>query len=148
MKTRMLITLVSSVCLIVPLSRVVADDSQNQKRNEEQAAIPKNAQNAVKGLKKLREDTEKISKNLEPAQKTVTFSENVLSFETLDQVENHADLPKYGLVQPDQYNHNGGKNLVLLCLKATSFLKGPWVLAHGLLGVNMLETKVKKRFPR
>lgn len=145
MKKRILITFILLICLIVPSVLVIAENSQDQKQNEQQDAILKNVQSVVKNLNKLAEYAEKIFKELEPAQKSVTFSKNVLSFETLDQLEKYSDLPKYGLVQPQQYNHNSGKNLVLLALRATSYFKGPWVLAHGLLGVNMLETNVHDR---
>lgn len=70
---------------------------------------------------------------------------NVLSFDSLDQVEKFADLSKWGLVASGQYNHTSGKNLILLAIKATSFFQGDWVAAHGLLGVNMINVDVLDR---
>jgi len=76
------------------------------------------------------------------AQNSQTQLKKVLSFESLDKIEMYDDLPKYGLVAPNHKNHVSGKNLIMLALKATSFLKGDWVLAHGLLGVTMLDVEV------
>ena len=80
-----------------------------------------------------------------PIEERVSFGEKVLSFETLDKVEEYEDLAKYGLVAPEQYNHTSGKNLILLAIKANSFFKGDWVAAHGLLGTNMLDVDVIDR---
>jgi len=78
-------------------------------------------------------------------EKIISFNEKVLSFEILDQVEEYEDLEKYGLVAPEQYNHRSGKNLILLAIKANSFFKGDWVVAHGLLGTNMIDVDVIDR---
>ena len=142
MKKRTLTIPVFLICLIVPSLRVIA---QNNNQVEKQKVILKEADNIVDSLNELLKEREKFTKQLEPAQKTITFDKNVLSFETLGQIEKYEDLPKYGLVAPQQYNHNSGKNLVLLVLKATSWFKGDWVLAHGLLGVNMLDINVHDR---
>ncbi len=75
-------------------------------------------------------------------QNSRTQLKKVFSFESLDKIEKYEDLPKYGLVAPNHKNHVSGKNLIMLALKATSFLKGDWVLAHGLLGVTMLDFEV------
>jgi hypothetical protein len=47
-------------------------------------------------------------------------------------------LLRYGLVGPGAHNHKAGSQLVLLALKVTSRGMGNWVMAHGLLGVSML----------
>ena len=60
----------------------------------------------------------------------------------MDKLEKYEDLPKYGLIAPNQHNHVSGKNLIMLALKVTAVLKGDWVLAHGLLGVTMLDVEV------
>ena len=73
---------------------------------------------------------------------SVTFGDKVFSFETLDKAEKFEDLVNYGLLAPDQYNHTSGRNLVMLALNATSYFKGDWVRAHGLLGVTMLDVGI------
>lgn len=86
--------------------------------------------------------TEKL---IQPKEEKVSFGEKVLSFETLNKVEKFEDLTKWGLVAPEQYNHTSGKNLILLAIKANSFFKGDWAVAHGLLGTNMLNVDVIDR---
>jgi hypothetical protein len=97
----------------------------------------------IERLQKLHEEAQKSIKH--DKHENITFTEKVLSFELLDQAEKYEDLPKYGLLAPWQYNHKSGKNLVLLALQATSWFNGDWVLAHGLLGVNMLDINVYER---
>ncbi len=75
----------------------------------------------------------------------IPTSEGIKSFEELDKVEEWEKLKDYGLLPPDTYNHKSGKNLIMLALKPTSFFKGDWVAAHGLLGVSMLDTRVIER---
>lgn len=142
MKKRILIIFIFLVCLIVPSVPINGDNSQEQKQVEKQKEALKEASNVLEGLEELQKEAEKYFKKLEPAQKRISFNKNVLSFETLDKIEKFEDLPKYGLVAPEQYNHNSGKNLILFALKATAWHKGNWVLAHGLLGVNMLDINV------
>lgn len=130
------------LCLIVPSVLVVAGNSSEQEQGEEQLeAITGITENLEKSL----EEIEKIYKKLEPAQKRVTFDNKVLSFETLDRIEKYEELPKYGLVAPEQYNHKSGKYLVVLALKAMSWFKGNWLMAHGLLGTNMLDVNAYDR---
>jgi hypothetical protein len=142
MKKDISIISVFLVCLIVPLSLVIAVNSQEQKQVEKQNVILKEAKNIVEELEEWRKEAKKYFKQVEPAQKRISFNKSVLSFDTLDKVEKCEDLPKYGLVAPEQYNHKSGKNLVLLALKATSWFKGDWLMAHGLLGTNMLDVNV------
>ena len=142
MKKRILIISIFLVCLIVPSVLVIG---QNNNQVEKQKVTLKEADNIVEDLQELQKEAEKFFKQLEPAQKRITFNKNVLSFETLGQIEKYEDLPKYGLVAPEQYNHKSGKNLVLLALKATSWFKGDWLMAHGLLGTNMLDINVHDR---
>ena len=142
MKKRILIISIFLVCLIVPSVLVIA---QNNNQVEKQKVTLKEADNILEDLQELQKEAEKFFKQFEPAQKRITFNKNVLSFETLDQIEKYEDLPKYGLVAPEQYNHKSGKNLVLLALKATSWFKGNWLMAHGLLGTNMLDINVHDR---
>src|SRR5262245_17500394 len=74
----------------------------------------------------------KTDSKQEPS-KAITFNERVFSFDTLDKVERYEDLPKFGLVPPEQTNHRSGKNLILLAIKANAFLKGDWVASLGFL---------------
>jgi len=85
------------------------------------------------------------SSKTETKQPTVLSGDKVFSFDTLDQAEEFEDLEKFGLQAPESYNHTKGKNLILLAIKATSFFKGDWVMAHGLLGVSMLDVSVEDR---
>lgn len=87
-------------------------------------------------------DTKTSSK---PSEEKVNFKESVLSFDTLNKAERFEDLPKWGLVAPEQYNHESGKNLIMLALKANAIQKGDWVTAHGLLGTNMLDVDLLDR---
>jgi hypothetical protein len=67
---------------------------------------------------------------------------NSPNLQSLDKAEHFEDLGKYGLVSPDAHNHKAGSNLIMLGLKANAFGKGDWVMAHGLLGVSMLDVDV------
>jgi hypothetical protein len=65
-----------------------------------------------------------------------------LPFESLGEAKTFEDLSRYGLVAPGAHNHKAGSQIVLLALKVTSLFKGDWVMAHGLLGVSMLNVEV------
>jgi len=79
------------------------------------------------------------------SEERINFEEKVLSFDTLNKAEKFEDLPKWGLVAPEQYNHEGGKNLIMLAIKANAIQKGDWVTAHGLLGTSMLDVDLLDR---
>lgn len=54
-------------------------------------------------------------------------------------------LRKYGVFLPprsEEHDHERGKGLISLAIRATSYLNGDWVLAHGLLGAILLECDV------
>jgi hypothetical protein len=72
----------------------------------------------------------------------VVFGRDVKSFDSLSDVTKYDDLKTWGLVGPGQHEHQSGKNLVLLALKANSISKGDWVSSLGLLGVAMLHADI------
>ncbi len=90
-------------------------------------------------------DISKIESQKLLEQESTAEAEKVLSLESLDKAETYEDLKKWGLVAPDHYNHKSGKNLILLALKSTSFFKGDWVAAYGLLGTSMIDVEVLDR---
>ena len=55
---------------------------------------------------------------------------------------NYDQLPHFGVLPPGKTDHARGKGLILMGIAATSFGKGNWVQAHGLLGTSMLECGV------
>lgn len=67
-----------------------------------------------------------------------------LPLESLGDAKTFEELPRYGLLGPGAHNHEAGSQLVLLALKPTSVGKGDWVMAHGLLGVSMLNIGVNE----
>src|SRR5262245_18732515 len=69
----------------------------------------------------------------------------VFRLENLNNAQTFADLEQYGLLGPEQRNHRAGTNLVMLALQVTSFGKGDWVMAYGLLGASMLDVGVEER---
>jgi len=69
----------------------------------------------------------------------VVFEKTVRSFNTLDEASKFEELKSWGLLAPQERNHAAGKNLILLALKPTSFLKGDWASSLGLMGVQMLQ---------
>ena len=73
------------------------------------------------------------------------FGRPVKSFDEMKDIEKYEELTSYGLVPPGETNQLSGKKLILLALKANSFQKGNWVMAHGLLGVSMLNVSVYDR---
>jgi hypothetical protein len=75
----------------------------------------------------------------------LAMSKQVKSFDELKNVEKYEDLEGYGLVPPQSHNHIAGTNLILLALKVSSFQKGDWVMAHGLLGATMLDASIFDR---
>lgn len=86
-----------------------------------------------------------IGKQNQSSPQITNFQNQVFSFDTLDKVEKFEDLPKWGLVAPEQYNHESGKNLIMLAIKANSISKGDWAAAHGLLGTSMLDVDLLDR---
>lgn len=76
---------------------------------------------------------------------TITFDNHVLSFEHLNSVNTSEELNKFGLTGPEQTNHKAGTNLILLAIRSTSYGKGTWASAIGLLGSNMIEASVVDR---
>lgn len=82
---------------------------------------------------------------IKSTEKRINFDEKVLSFDTLNKAEKFEDLSKWGLVAPEQYNHESGRNLIMLAIKANAISKGDWVAAHGLLGTTMLDVDLMDR---
>jgi len=63
----------------------------------------------------------------------------------LGEVDSYEDLAQFRVLTPNAYNHSWGQNLILLCVKTNAVRKGDWVVAHGLLGVSMLNVNVYER---
>ena len=72
----------------------------------------------------------------------IELSSTVASFAHMDSITSFDQLPQYGLLPPGASNHEAGTNLVKLALSTTSYRKGAWAKAIGLLGVTMLDIDV------
>lgn len=60
-------------------------------------------------------------------------------------IKEFSELRRFGLVGPEERDHEAGTNLILLALGATAYGKGDWVQAIGLLGAQMIDVELDVR---